>query len=1509
MFERYLQMLDNFKENDIARLLKGSREKILASLQRPYFSERVRPFFIKFDTKGEPFSDFANEPKQIVQIKQLINALYHAQLAFEDLQSVNLRNKSQSLQDFRKLYYKTIEHGYQACYLLTHLDIDLIEIFGSEIYQQGLDILALIKSYADEHENRAIEITAALKAYPIGYNAGWASGVAIDQMQPNGGNFDYDYDFLAQFGAVLPGYIQQWTLELKKFAPNIGIADLQPKIDQQKLKELQEASFKLLKSVENLQSGDIFVSFRALNYIHIVRHIFTLSMSTLEQIGYMSESSQKVVRHNLSLLKYTYLPTLFTLIDRIEDQSLLTPGTLSKPLMDQIKPWYELLGMYASKIVDFSAGQEELLDIEDARFVNLRLKQTRERVADSKWQLIKLKLAQEAFETFFKIIEDSKFKNYSFLSLPAETKMILAREYKFLHTYLKALDPALAASLVKDLTEENTYTRQLVSRPWDWVWRQAGPLPLSKIVELKERLQSQLNKDFWTQTLHIQLNEDILSSISKSNISIFPQNTIEEITLNEAKLLGLNTDENPPKGCTVAQGHILVTDYSVLSANQANKLYIHYEIQCSILTATVEAWNEFAQYIAKDPLLTNIPDAATKEQLRRLYSLCQPYFLQVFEDKALAMEQDKAIIALLSDQPLLSAKGVKLLVSPLCFAGRIDTVRAVLNSLLELSSNRLFTFKERTKEKYILGMETQPIASEPFNSRANHVLKHTEYSKGIAAYRASLYNLTEAFNNSFKKKFKPATKGIPFPIVMDKKKALLESKQVIGIKRIFNSLYFLEQIFLELEKLDQNGTQSLYVYHLIQAKGHFQELFELAKELAVDPHFSLLATELKEKALMMYGQFIQQKENYARGSEDIHLQPHLPTDEKTVKYSSLWYSLHAFMLVPEHINAALSQRELSSETKEAIGKRTKQAVVNIERIIEDSSSYFKLFLDTPTMYSLYKELKQKLKDFTDISHSAALAHIEELNTDLFCRILVETDKWEEKLGFRPGLLADPMKALLDEFYKGLLEPLELGSQEHIALIGSLNPIFSRMEDCQKRKKEAIEKLLPTESLEIKNQDLENALYRFPHISFQDRFYVIQNLLAEMTAYNNLKSGPEVIKTLAEERLKKLLRIALPILLSVKKELGLSAEPIDKNDEGVENFMQTVLPEFLDEASNLINSSSNQESQPKEMPRGGLSAIIESVISSVLPSSEDLKTTENKSKDEPQLTSIVKLTGTILMHYRGLNNSAKFEIETTDERMQYLHNLKVKQLHQTYQFIKTYTLNAYEQQFQVTTSRYIGLILTRDEYKQALQAYLLSFKPMFLEQAQAALDIDGEIEHLIEEKTKEFAHENFKKYHQLEAISAALAEFDIYFSKTQSGQVRGGTFFESEKTLQKKIEIIDQLKTIAKSQEPLEERLRKIKEQVEKTSFKSKMLAHHHYDTLTFSWVLQWVVSLLTTLGIYTPKDKIITERLSQAVSNPPNPNASLHHFGLFRHGNNSGRSYEVPNPPSIDAPENPIPNV
>ncbi|WP_284498305.1 protein SdhA [Legionella maioricensis] len=1538
----YIELVESFKKNQISKIIETVNAKIFETLDSPKFNPRIAPYFANRNKEGVPFTDFSLDPDNISQIKKVINALYHAHLTFVDLENVDLRNPSRTTADLQLLYGKTIHEAYEASYLLTHLDVDIKDMFSEE-FSLILPYINDFQAFIKRQSTTTQEIAEKYKEFPISYKAGEITGVAIEQMQPNSG--DLDYNFLTQFSADLPGYIDKVTQYISKYSSQI--IEKEP-LSKEKIEELQDAAFKLLNDLENLKGNRLFLSFKVLKYIHIIRNIITLSMSSLEQMGNLSDSSQDVIRDNLALLKYSVLPELFGLVDKIEDNAMLKPGTFSAPLMEKVKPLYDLLIYYASKPVNFQEKGEELLSIEDSRFLALRLEGTFKRIDRANKALFKINKAQDALTDFYLILDDPQFRDMTLSQLPQETKNQLIEHYKVIKPYMMHIDGDFNNLIIRnlqDLGEEDVAS--YLSKQWRWLKGERPADHVSFVLEKKSAVQDLISKKIATQEFHIALNRDLIDSVQKqTNLVLFPYSDKANIfTIDESTALNLNSlllhkkaqkaladfyrVLNEPRYRTAAiyelpketkdqlikhyellrpyitqvdpefnelvtqilfrpqswasflskpwpwiknktpeehvgfilekkdnlerliakkiadeptsllqfkkeDEHNLLVNPEQLSADHALDLYQWYRNKHSKFMIARNAYNEFIALLKRHPqtrgdvLHINNLNQATKAQCRNLYNLFQPYFIN-------GMPKERRAAALVFDSYLvhsLSNKVSPTQAPPVNLFAEMNEYFQVYFTQIDINWNKKSrAYLRCAREKFESENEASPLEPETnTENRAYHLIPHTKYSKFIREFRTTLLEMTATFNDAMRAELtpkqnvplyqKPVTpveefieafnkfindeiNAIPFPELEDKNQTLSQSKQVVAIKRIFNAVYHIEGIVRELEDLTNRQYESEYVYHLLQAYGHINEIKELAEGLAADPHFGLIGRELLEKAQTIFATIQEHSDPYQVSPDEV------PT-EGTVQYSGLWYTLNAFFIIPKHIRALNNSNYLTTEELDELHVCAKKSAVRIEKIISNSNSYFKLFLQTPNMYRLYRDLTNKLNEFVSTSHDTMMDNLDKFRAEFITPMLLEADLWEDKLGLKPGTLSETLKKITDEYYKGLLHPLSLNSATHIALICDKAPIEKR--------------------ISITNKKIDSATL---HIAKLEKNYKhVEHLYELITKYENFNGGllptSDLILNLTRAELVETYKKALPKLVKLQKKIDIQAS-------------KKATDYQLDD---LLNSE--------------------------------------VSKYEPKLTQIKAVVASCHHYYLGVKATYQMQLNTATEKLTYLNKVKTEQEQDDLLFVEEYTKESFNKHLEALCNRHIGLQYTDKEYRKKLKAYLLTFKEQIINESRTAEDINLTIRNLLKEKISLFEKENFAQHYHLDTVRVALAQFKNYFSLSNSAIENGTSVFESDDTLERKSDCINRLIGIAENEElSIDTRFEQIKLHVRNPNFERIILAHKHESYFSFTYLKQCLISLLEILHLYTPTRKALFYSLSDAVNNKPRINELTKRFGLF----------------------------
>ncbi|KTC94369.1 hypothetical protein [Legionella erythra] len=1523
MIERFLRLLDTFKENEISKLLRSNRELLIAQLKGPYFSKFARDYFADTQATGEPYLDFADEPRRIVQIKQLINALYHAEMAFIDLENVNLRNGKNRTADLKTLYFNTIHHAYQASYLLTHVDIDFMEIFGHEIVQLQR-ILQLVQRQADGYEKRANDWANRILDFPLSYNAGWYAGIAVDQMKPREEGFDYN--FISKFSAKLPGYIQELRLYLHNYSAKISIEA--PEINEQKLQELQENAIKIIFALDDLRENNFFIVFKLLKYISIVRHIISLTTSTFQQMVQFNETSQTVVRDNLAKLKYDLLPTLFALADRIEDEALLHPGTLSKPMMQQVKPLYDLLITYARKVVNFEARGKELLALEDTRFLYLRLDETHARLSKTRTASIKAQRQQQAFNDFYNILAKPEYQGLRLSQLPESVKKTLARHYRYIRPIIGHHHVDLSNAIIHGLTQTPGWLGTF-KKPVDWYYNYEGTDKISYLLTKKSTLADLFVRETVTAAFHKKLNQALLQHVNdQSNLVLTPYPGDNLLRLNDKAALGIKDGGHDLEFTISEAGDCLLKQPAPLTIDQAFLLAQHYDQRIIALTQAQEAYRQFMVVLEQQDVaaLSDITEEARKK-LQHLYARFQPYFMNILGSDAGSIALDRKIITSLTDKaPVLPMTINELALMQLAINSGFAAIRTRWKVYRDHYLNEGKTRYEKDVESTPLVVMTQHA------NRAHYLLKKDNYSRQIADFRKSLFQFTAALSLSARHHLQPQEKGIPFPKLENRQTLLREPQQLLNIKRLFNALYYLEQLFIQLENLTDKSSESMYVYHLLQVYQAINTIYHLSLSFYNDPHSRLVCRDLMMKAHELYQFTHDQAEAYTMTAQEVEPQ------DKTIHYNGLWYALQAFMVIPEHVAALNYQQSIAADKLSKIRFNTKQIAVNIERIIHDSHAYFRLLLDTPVMYGLFMELKAKLAQFSQVSHDAVLSHLEEISSNVFARLLMETDHFEAKLALKPGVLATSMKAILDQFYQGLVEPLGLVSARHFELVFSLTPI-------QKRQNAVKQRAMMAE-LQLKQISPQREIFK--------------NLNKVLKSYIRLKQPtigyipgppprPDILE-IARQSAANHYRDALPYLKEAEKELphlkpsemvspsliddlfaksnitvipaidniaGLVAgalsyyrgqSPSPERDKKILVFCQ-----FHEQLEYYLQFSSGYLPSTPEILNGIEKQLIKH-YAKLLP---DLYEHQAEYKAEPcvapryphvdkllngaQLPIPVQIpcyavdwVAQLDAYYAGLEASYQFEKAVAEEQNRYLQTVHIKEAELNKQYKAQYLQSTFEALVKKMAERRIGLLHLHSEYEKKLHDHLMSFNQTIIEQTKSSNNIRKSMILLLIDKTRRFQHDELRDYMHLDKVLSAIQAFYLYLDAQKGNGVDETSVYEVQDLIDEKSGLLTSLKDIAlNDKKSPSQRLQQLQTACDKVEFSIPLTRQRSFTDYDWLWFKNCLVNILAFFHLYTPTplQRFNSLRDNAAEHNKPPMPSFAHHFGLF---SRSGRAYQEP---------------
>ncbi|MFI4917925.1 MAG: protein SdhA [Legionellales bacterium] len=1410
--------IETLQKYQLSKIIEHINTKILATLNSDCFTVCIAPYLKKINPQGIPFTDFQEDPDNISQIKKLINALYHAKLAFGAVEklTIHLPNLPKKLAALDLVHVVAdldiVRNAYEACHLLTHLDVNLKDIFTEElaIITPILEkITDFSKGYADEAQEfvETIRTTSSLSL-----EAGKISGMVVTQLQPQIDHLDYNY--LTAFSTKLPKYIEQMTEYIKKASSQFIAGE--SKLNKEKLEELQRAALSLLSNLDDLKGNSPFISLKYLNYIHIIHEVVTSSVTLFngsrEQVGEFSEATQDAIRDKLALLKYTIFPKLFALVDKVEVNAMLNPGIISVPLMESIKPLYASILTYAAKIVNFSNKGGALLTVEDPHFLEVRLEHTDKRIDDANKALFKINKAEEALIGFYALLDKPQQQNTSIHELSTETRAELTQHYKTLRPYMAQLDIDFNATLTNSMQGKKDAS-SLLTQAWEWI-RGAPPIDhVSFIQAKKEALKTLILKDKATQYFHLRLNDDLINSVKQqAHLTLSPHdNPANSFASDESTALSNTKVASTALGLNAQEGDKVLTNPQQLSSKQALALSLYYHNKRAKVLSAKAAYNEFVELTRGHALNLHHLTSDTKTKYRNLYSVFQAYFINAVPAPYLeaALLYDNYLISVLSDKP-----------------GSIPVPNdALLLQKLHASIQHRFTkadvswheksqfYYNLAEKKYIDENEVAQLEHEP-KLRAHYLIKHTNYSKSIADFRTALHLLTKQLNQSMQTELQAKSTGIPYPELGDSNAVLTQSRQVLAIKRLFNGLYHVEEIVTQLEELQDGGPQasiynkSVYVGHLYQAYVQIDQLKDLTKNFVTDPYFRPIARDLINKVQTIWATVQEHTDAYQVAQGDVST-----SNNEAVKTAALWYVGNAFYIIPNHIRTLLNKKNLRPEEIDKLQTAAKETCVRIEKIIDSSDSYFKLLLQAPNMYKLYEDLKNKLNEFNGTAHDAVINNLNQIKTTILTPMLIEADLWEDQFGLNPGSLSAPLKKILNEYYKGLLQPLGLDSQTHVTLVCDQLPLATRRINTIKNCDNALERATALREKYHLIESLHELLQRYEAVTdFFKPNFVIEN------------------KALLKQQLAAAFKEALPHLIKTRRVLGWETG-VDSDDPDFDAFLNATTKQTDPKITNinaLIKASHHYYL--------GLQATETMII--------------NTAKEK--LTYIDELAQTQTTEHRLF-------VEEYTEKSFSKQMLAACNRHIGLQ----YTDEEYSSKLEVYLLTFKESIITQAKtsidinlsVKNALHQRIKNFEETnfaeyyHLDRVRAAL---AEFELYLSKATAELQTSAFENEQTLEIKSARIKEL-------------------------KKIAVPG-----PNNQLSIQERLHEIKLICAyDRSFENNLCAYHHADFLSFAYLKQCILWLLEALYLYTPERTKLYNQIDAAVHNEPTIADLTNRFGLF----------------------------
>ena len=637
--------------------------------------------------------------------------------------------------------------------------------------------------------------------------------------------------------------------------------------------------------------------------------------------------------------------------------------------------------------------------------------------------------------------------------------------------------------------------------------------------------------------------------------------------------------------------------------------------------------------------------------------------------------------------------------------------------------------------------------------------------------------------------------------------------QTVSLKRLANGIFHLKQAAQAVESLETSSRID-YMTKVGHAFMAMYETYLLILELKSNPELELIKTDLMGRlgGAQQKLQTIQGLYNPPQAPESVNANP------RDVVFSIV----HALGLIPAHITSGRSV--LSGDDQRSSIAYAEQVSSDVSRIITSSHSYVKLILETPTFLRLFSELGDRYTRCANTMQDTVIGDLQAINETYCSAILLEADEWEARLSLKPGLLADPLKQMLDVYYKGLLEPLNLSLTAHVKLATSRVSF-------DKRKASLPNALLRHEPTDPARQ----ATYALGFQIAKSQSDYLNQIISTQSEFDNQFRKDLITKEIRSQVKKSHAGVHRKVIFNSKAYDEELLAHIEKLEDAFVDMIHWTGD--LDEQVNRWLEKTIREFEAEHLPvyyqlEGVYKAIhhLGSYISS-----------QNKSKclgNETGQTWALETPGTLY---------AKGELLSKLQALQTDHSLTKNE-----RIIK------------------FRKLLDTPTFKNKLLAFDTSNDSTFLWFAKSFVQI------YLCRTTRQALYDELLTSvtdPQIDRIGRTISELEMYIAEqTQSlDKASKAWVFESKETLGAKKVHVDKLKELFQIEEPNHKKIEHISEYVRQGTFQADLLQYKEYDEYTFSWLINKILTLFEALHLYKPTLRVACDQLLKSVAHVTPP--------------------------------------
>jgi hypothetical protein len=889
----------------------------------------------------------------ITQIRTFLKALDHLEqfvvMMEPDIEAL-MTNKAisfQSLTVMSQLVYKGllsrqgINHLYDACYLLTHVDIDVMQMFKDD-WRELMCFVNDIKPYVSMSLERSV--------FPRSHQAGMITGLVVKELD------NTPQAFLMRF----PSYL---NASYKTFFSDIAVAPI-------------DRNNAMIAWLEQQTWDGIHVSDSQL-YKDFIRPIFELQTDLTTNSRNLHTASKQRVHQTVTSL-YAHMACCMAFIDKKEQDFLLASGQLADPMIRFFEAIHEDILLSLEDFMDVEA--EGLSVFQNDVFMHHRLAPAYRRWVDDAYECEHLDTISLKIAAFFRLL--TVYRDKRLIELPKGLKSALRKHYQLIQPYLAEVDITLSNVIVRGLinTPDNTLTENTLNSAFHFFGSR-----LTTAIDYSDRVSRILS-------VHPALHSSIQKKIATRRFS--------QVLNRDSMVLILTTTH------TAEDAQRLIDE----AIGRAQEATMRVPIEVSGALVCDRDAEARATRVVKRPVYSEAVGRLGQQfhqVLMRLSPQIQQHFEHVRIDQSLpfpslvpycvAPDFNASLVMLQEPVQLFS---LKQLVNGLYF---IHQSAVLLESLDEKS------FKEDYLKTFIeMGMQLN-LAYQVLTQ-----LRHNEryFSEVTSDLLTSLQRLVD--NVMFiRRDYFPADGWEMAVKVID---------DSFDPRTYYNNKPTLLKI-----------GQHYYIYGH-RATGTWG-LTQLDTAL-----MSSLALDFSSDAIIPYDLRLDDLYRHI-DLKEAHVEP---------RHDSLFIVTNILTLLPTHIELGSAFLPMADvEKTHAIAMTVSNQVAQVIRQY-DEGGYLAVFWSLPEMVSLVRQCKERLSRALVTSYEGVMDNLAGIHSELLTPIQVQADCWEERLCLTPGSVSDPIKRILDVYYQGVLESLDLGSSNYLQLMTSMDSFDKRIVALQTR---------------------------------------------------------------------------------------------------------------------------------------------------------------------------------------------------------------------------------------------------------------------------------------------------------------------------------------------------------------------------------------------------------------------------------------------------------------------------